>query len=69
MPLFLEKKIAILKDVLAKDGAPSITHYEVIDEKEINNIKISKVKMYFRNRKNPSNSCAYVLYFSSTFRR
>ena len=38
------KENSIIERCISKDGAPSITHYEVIDEKEINNIKISKVK-------------------------
>lgn len=38
------KENSIIERCISKDGAPSVTHYEVIDEKEINNIKISKVK-------------------------
>ena len=38
------KENSIIERCINKDGAPSVTHYEVIDEEEINNIKISKVK-------------------------
>lgn len=38
------KENSIIERCISKDGASSITHYEVIDEKEINNLKISKVK-------------------------
>lgn len=38
------KENSIIERCISKDGAPSITHYEVIEEIEINNIKISKVK-------------------------
>lgn len=38
------KENSIIERCISKDGAPSITHYEVIKEIEINNIKISKVK-------------------------
>lgn len=38
------KENSIIERCISKDGAPSVTHYEVIDEEEINNIKISKVK-------------------------
>ena len=38
------KENSIIERCISKDGSPSITHYEVIAEKEINNIKISKVK-------------------------
>lgn len=38
------KENSIIERCINKDGAPSVTHYEVIDEKAINNIKISKVK-------------------------
>lgn len=38
------KENSIIERYISKDGAPSITHYEVINEEEINNIEISKVK-------------------------
>lgn len=38
------KENSIIERCISKNGAPSITHYEVIKEIEINNIKISKVK-------------------------
>lgn len=38
------KENSIIERCISKDGASSITHYEVIDEKEINNLKLSKVK-------------------------
>lgn len=38
------KEDSIIERCISKDGAPSITHYEIIKENEINNIQISKVK-------------------------
>lgn len=38
------KENSIIERCVSNLGNPSITHYEVIDEKEINNMKISKVK-------------------------
>lgn len=38
------KANSIIERCINKNGVTSITHYEVIEEKEINNMKISKVK-------------------------
>lgn len=38
------KENSIIERCVTNSGQPSITHYEVIEEKQINNINISKVK-------------------------
>ncbi len=55
---------SIIERCVSPYGDPSITHYEVIQKFS----KFTVVKCILETRKNASNTCTHVTYWSSTFR-